>query len=378
MAIKKVKTNQGETKWEVILYVNGRGSKRVRRRFERKRDAEDFVDDFKAKAKDAERIGFSGNVMEERCFEEEAEYWLNANCYHFSESHKKRVRGVLNEILPIFGKKAVVKFTPGFLVKYQSQLLDEGKKPATVNRKTEVITSVLNFSFKHRRIPFNPAAGFSKIRQKPMEMGFWEKEEAIDFLRCMNEMHPKGSSTRWRYVVYLLALNTAMRAGEIWGLMPKDFSKDGHSIYVVRQYNYVAKDFTPTKGKNYRHVPCNDTLKAELFDLIKYNGVGPEEPVFKSEEGKAKNHRSFRDRFDADLKAWGGRKIRFHDLRHTATTLMLAGGTDIKTVKEVCGHKDIVTTMNYVHLLGDSVLNLSKSFNINPFGDGKDGEVEVN
>jgi integrase len=61
--------------------------------------------------------------------------------------------------------------------------------------------------------------------------------------------------------VYLLALNTGMRAGEIWGLMPKDFSKDGHSIYVVRQYNRVAKAFGPTKGKNHRHVPLNDTLK---------------------------------------------------------------------------------------------------------------------
>jgi hypothetical protein len=35
-------------------------------------------------------------------------------------------------------------------------------------------------------------------------MGFWEKHEAIDFLKSMNELHPKGSETRWRYVVYLL------------------------------------------------------------------------------------------------------------------------------------------------------------------------------
>jgi integrase len=377
MAIKKVKTNQGETKWEVILYVNGRGSKRVRRRFERKRDAEDFVDDFKAKAKDAERIGFSGNVMEERCFEEEAEYWLNANCYHFSESHKKRVRGVLNEILPIFGKKAVVKFTPGFLVKFQNQQLKVGKTPSTVNRKTEVITAILNNSFKHRRIPYNPSAGFTKLKSKSAEMGFWEKHEAIDFLRCMNELHPKGSATRWRYVVYLLALNTGMRAGEIWGLMPKDFSKDGHSIYVVRQYNYVAKAFGPTKGKNHRHVPLNDTLKEELLDLIKQDEVGYDEPVFKSKEGPAKNHDSFIHRFLEDMKKWGGRQIRFHDLRHTATTLMLAGGTDLKTVKEVCGHRDISTTMNYVHLLGESVAKLSRSFNLNPFTEDEDAKEVI-
>lgn len=376
MSLKRVKTREGGSQWEVLLYVNGRGSKRIRKKFERKSDAESFIEDFKAQARDFERVGFRGNVMDERKFEEEAEYWLNANAYHFSDSHKKRVRGVLNELIPLFGNKPVAKFTPGFLVKYQSDLLKEGAKPATANRKTEVITAVLNFSFKHRRIPFNPAAGFSKIRQKPMEMGFWEKGEAIDFLRCMNDLHPKGSSTRWRYVVYLLALNTAMRAGEIWGLMPKDFTRDGHSIYVVRQFNYVTKDFTPTKGKNYRHVPCNDNLKAELLDLIEYYQVGPNEPVFKSEEGKAKNHRSFRNRFESDLKTWGGRWIRFHDLRHTATTLMLASGTDIKTVKEVCGHKDIVTTMNYVHLLGDSVLNLSKTFNISPLAESEpDGEV---
>lgn len=367
MSIKKVKTSKGELKWEVYLYTNGRSGKRIRRRFDRKRDAEDYVDEFKSQVKEVENVGFKGNVMEEKTFLEEADYWIEANSFNFSESHKKRVKGVLKEILPQFGKMSVSKFNPQFLVKFQNAQMNEGKKPATVNRKTEVITSILNYSFKHRRIPFNPAAGFSKIRSKAPEMGFWEKEEAIDFLHCMNELHPIGTPTRWRYVVYLLAINTGLRAGEIWGLMPKDFSKDGHSIYVVRQFNYVSKSFSPTKGKNHRHVPCNETLKRELFDIIGQNNVKDDEPVFKSENGQAKNHRSFRDRFEGDLKKWGGKRIRFHDLRHTATTLMLASGTDIKTVKEVCGHKDIVTTMNYVHMLGESVANLSKSFDINPY-----------
>jgi site-specific recombinase XerD len=60
---------------------------------------------------------------------------------------------------------------------------------------------------------------------------------------------------------------------------------------------------------------------------------------------------------------------------------MLAEGADIKTVKEVCGHRDIVTTMNYVHLLGESVLNLSKTFDLSPLkwcGQSKGGELIYN
>jgi hypothetical protein len=45
---------------------------------------------------------------------------------------------------------------------------------------------------------------------------------------------------------------------------------------------------------------------------------------------------------------------------------MIAQGIDIKTVKEVAGHKAIDTTMNYVHMLGSSIRNVARSFSISP------------
>jgi integrase len=95
-------------------------------------------------------------------------------------------------------------------------------------------------------------------------MGFWEKHEAIDFSSLYErELHPKGSAHSVGGTLFIFWRSTlGMRAGEIWGLMPKDFSKDGHSIYVVRQYNRVSKKaFGPTKGKNHRHVPLNDNFE---------------------------------------------------------------------------------------------------------------------
>jgi len=68
----------------------------------------------------------------------------------------------------------------------------------------------------------------------------------------------------------------------------------------------------------------------------------------------------------ADLKAWGGKVIRFNDMRHTATTLLIASGVDLKIVQSICGHEDIKITMNYVHLIGDRIKEVAKTFSITP------------
>ena len=92
-----------------------------------------------------------------------------------------------------------------------------------------------------------------------------------------------------------------------------------------------------------------------------------EDTIFRNEKGLPVCHDNFSDRqFGKDVEAWGGKRIRFHDLRHTSTTLMISNGIDIKTVKEICGHADITTTMNYVHMLSGSVANVSKVFSLKP------------
>jgi integrase len=259
------------------------------------------------------------------------------------------------------------KFTPELLSKLQQAEKAKGLSNSTVNRKTEVITAILNFSTKQRRIPYNPAAGFSKLKRTQSEMQFWNHEQAISFLSKMNELHPQNSPSRWVYVVYLLALNTGLRAGEIWGLQVQDISLEGTSLWIRRQYNRVTQDFGPTKSKKARHVPCSDELLMELKNLIQRQRLKPTDTFFRNEQKNQICHDNFADRnFGKDLKIWGGKRVRFHDLRHTAITLMIANGVDIKTVKEICGHSDFTTTMNYVHLLSGSIANVSKVFSLKP------------
>ena len=49
--------------------------------------------------------------------------------------------------------------------------------------------------------------------------------------------------------------------------------------------------------------------------------------------------------------------VRFHDLRHTAATIMVTSGVDPVTVKEILGHSSIEMTMRYSHPTTDGIMN---------------------
>jgi integrase len=367
VSIKKKVLKSGEVRWEVRVWTNGRGSKRLARWFDKKVDADNYLHDLKQRSDSIKKSSTGIANFEETTFAQEAQAWIEDGKFRFSASHLKRSEGILKEFLPKIGRLTPEKFTPVFLSLLQRQMKADGAKNLTVNRKTEVITAVLNFAVKQRRIPYNPASGFRKLPSDQAEMQFWDRVEAESFLEFVSGKYPAGSSERWIYVSYLLALNTGLRAGEVWGLQPRDIVDDGEMLFIRRQFDRVTKAFGPPKGKKSRHVPCHSELCEELKMLIAARKTRLDQTIFHGKEGLPINHDSFGDRrFDKDVRLWGGRRIRFHDLRHTATTLMIGGGVDLKTVKEICGHKDIATTMGYTHLLGDNLRQVARSFSIKP------------
>ena len=123
---------------------------------------------------------------------------------------------------------------------------------------------------------------------------------------------------------------------------------------------------TAQGGKKSRYVPCNSVLRAELRKLIEARGTQAEMPILHTRNGTPVSQDNFDNRFRKDIEEAGVKQIRFHDLRHTGTTLMIAEGLDIKTVQEICGHQEVSTTMKYVHLLGDSVRKAGARFVIGP------------
>lgn len=368
MSIRKIRLSDSSVKWETLTYSAGRGSKRMRRRFDTKSEAEAFVHGQREVQKRAKAFGNHAQEFVDTTFGAEAEHWFQHRGAQMTHSSRLRVRQILeSSVLPRFRNSAPLSIRKSVLQEYQTELLRLRLKPRTINRMVGVIKAVLNFSVEEERIPYNPTAKLKSVRASDQTMAFWTPTDAGAFLAFADGKYPLGSDRRWVYLVYLLRLNTAIRSAETWGLRVKDISPETRLIHCARQFEYTSKSMQPTKGKAQRFVPCNQVVLSELQAWIRLKKLGPDDLVFWGRTGQPIDDHSFnRNFFLKDVKQSGVQRINPHGLRHTATTLMIRRGIDLKTVQEICGHRHISTTMGYAHLLGESIRQVADEFLVAP------------
>lgn len=316
---------------------------------------EDLIEEFNNPA--AKKEGMN------RPFSEELEYWKKHRYSKFSPGWKANIDGYIAEFKDLEPMK-ISQINAELFDQIDFQLDDEGNSRKTINLKIGWIKSILNFSVERRRLAYNPVAKYKFTKPPVPAIEFWEREEAISFLKWANNKYPRGNQLRMRFVVYLTALNAVLRAGELWGLLVGAVKHDRGIINVNVQFDVKSKEFRELKGKESRTAPLNDELSAEIEAYVEQMGLKPDDLLFSKANGDPMDHDVFREYFLADLAEWGGRAITFHALRHTGATLMLAAGVDLKTVQEILGHKDINTTMRYVHVLAESVKKAGKTFGL--------------
>ena len=167
--------------------------------------------------------------------------------------------------------------------------------------------------------------------------------------------------------LYVLAITTGLRQGELLGLKWGDVDLEAATLQV-RRTRTTAKGgpvlaAPKTKGSR-RTVRLSETalqalrghLERQLDeidragDLYQENGL-----IFASEIGEPLDRRYITtQRFKPFLKRAGLPQIRFHDLRHTCATLLLSKNVNPKVVSEMLGHASIAITLDtYSHVLPD-------------------------
>jgi len=120
------------------------------------------------------------------------------------------------------------------------------------------------------------------------------------------------------------------------------------SVIRVRA-SYAAGQLTTPKSGKVRSVPMAPDVAAALVKLgHRPHYVADDDLVFVGVTGGFLDPSALRRRYDAALGRAGLRRLRFHDLRHTFGTRMIAKA-DIRRVQEWMGHADIQTTMKYLH-----------------------------
>jgi integrase len=165
--------------------------------------------------------------------------------------------------------------------------------------------------------------------------------------------------------ILTLALATGMREGELLGLRWSDVNLETGALQIVRTLTYIVGhgcvegEPKTAKGKRTILLPqfAIDTLKRHRRgQLEKRLEVGAawidRDLVFPDNDGDFLIPYTLLRRFHRLLKEIGLPRIRFHDLRHSAATLLLSMGVQMKVIQELLGHSSInITADIYSHVL---------------------------
>ena len=189
-------------------------------------------------------------------------------------------------------------------------------------------------------LPVNPLARVEKHPMRPSgDIQVFSPEEVWALVRA--------AASQQDGALFLTAAFTGLRMGELLALHWRDVDFAGATIRVRASYS-AAHLTTPKSGK-VRAVPLAPDVASALAQLGgRVDWVGEDDLVFAGETGGYLDGSGLRRRYISALEAAGLRRLRFHDLRHTFGTRMIAKA-DIRRVQEWMGHADIQTTTRYLH-----------------------------
>jgi integrase len=223
--------------------------------------------------------------------------------------------------------------------------MTSGQNPGrlTNNTKDRIVTllhGVFTRACKVYKLPLNPVAGIERPTAKLSgDIEVFSPEEVWALVRA--------AQTEQDGTIFLTAAFTGLRLGELRALHWRDVDFAG-SVLRVRT-SYAARALTAPKSGKVRSVPLAPDVAQALARLADRGlFTGEDDLVFASDDGSYLDDSALRRRYKATLKRAGLRPLRFHDLRHTFGTRMIAKA-DIRRVQEWMGHADIQTTMRYLH-----------------------------
>lgn len=243
---------------------------------------------------------------------------------------------------------------------YSAQL--ERVSANTVIHYHAVIHRALKYAVKIKTIQSNPAVNVERPRKEKFIGSFYDKKE-INTLFDIIQGHPLE-------VAIKLAAFYGLRREEIIGLKwtAIDFENNTLTIqHTVTECNLdgkhieVASDTAKTDSSlrtmplvtNFREMLLAKKEKQEHYRKLCGRSYCKEylNYIFVNEMGERWKPRYLSDGFKRILEQNGLRRIRFHDLRHTCASLLLANNVPMKKIQEWLGHSEFSTTANiYAHL----------------------------
>ncbi len=240
-------------------------------------------------------------------------------------------------LLPAFGGRALEMITPELIETWQASMTQSA---STRSKALVLMHGIFQRARKVWKLPANPVADVEKPPlTRSGDLQVFSPEEVWALVRA--------ATSEQDAALFLTAAFTGLRMGELLALRWRDVDFAGSSIRV--RASYYAGHLTTPKSGRVRAVPLAPDVASGLAKLGgRSDWVGDDDLVFAAAAGGYLDGSALRRRYKLALTAAGLRPLRFHDLRHTFGTRMIAKA-DIHRVQEWMGHADIQTTMRYLH-----------------------------
>jgi integrase len=272
-----------------------------------------------------------------------ADDWLAAQA-DLAPTTRNRYAGILSKhVRPRWGQVRLADVTHAEVQRWLTRL---DLAPASVRKVHRVLSMVLAYAVKDGRLALNPAAGVSLPRLREAEKRFLSHRQVRELADACGD--------DYRLMVLFLAY-TGLRWGEMAALTVGRVDFLRRRALVAESVTPVegVMTFGPTKGHERREVPIPRFL---IDDLARHvEGKSADDLVFTGERGAVMRSGTFRrGALIEAAKAIGIPGFHPHELRHTAASLAIASGADVKVVQQMLGHKSATMTLDqYGHLFGD-------------------------
>jgi len=249
---------------------------------------------------------------------------------------------------PYLGPIHLGRLTSAKIQEAYQQMERDGISSSERKKIATLVRMVLKDAQKQGLILVNPAANVTTPRHRVEDFEAWTREEVGRFLEAA-----KGHRL---YALFVLALDSGMRQGELFALEWKDIDWTQGAVRV-------SKSLESINGKLRIKIPktkkSRRTIKLSRFtmDALKVHrnawDSGFYKTVFTNTQGNWLHRANLRTQVFKKLIAKAGvTEIRFHDLRHTSASLLLQAGVNVKVVSERLGHARIEQTLStYAHVM---------------------------
>jgi integrase len=260
-------------------------------------------------------------------------------------------------LLPALGKRPLAKLTPQEIQGFYSQKLAAGYAPGSVRQMHAVLSNALNTAVRWDLIPRNPASLVDLPKLTKPEAEVLDAEPARRLLRIAVDDRLEA--------LFVLALTTGMRQGELLGLRWQDVDFEAGLLHVRQKLQRVRRQVLegPPKTAAGRRTIELSRLGADALRRHRVRQAeerlqcgpawGRPDLVFTTTSGQPINACTVRNwHFPRLLRRAELPKLTFHRLRHSFATLMLSRGESISVVQQLLGHSSPSITLGvYRHIL---------------------------